>query len=149
MSVRYFALVLGIIFLLIGILGFIPGLTVMPETHQHDLAVEGPGHGYLLGLFHVNVLHNLIHLLFGVWGIIAYRTFDASRIYSRSVAVIYGVLTIMGLIPGLNTVFGLVPIHGHDVWLHLMIAAAAAYFGFAAAPVTTPTLATPPTDVNP
>ena len=66
------------------------------------------------------------------------RTFDASRVYARSVAVIYGLLAIMGLIPGLNTVFGLVPIHGHDVWLHLLIAAPAAYFGWAAAPVTSP-----------
>ena len=106
MSVRYFALILGIIFLLVGVLGFVPGLTTMPQTHEHDLAVGGPGHGYLLGLFHVNLLHNLVHLLFGVWGIIAYRTFDASRVYARSVTIIYAVLAIMGVIPGLNTVFG-------------------------------------------
>ena len=36
----------------------------------------------------------------------------------------------MGLIPGLNTVFGLIPLHGHDVWLHLILAAAAGYFGW-------------------
>ena len=50
--------------------------------------------------------------------------------YARSLAVLYGVLGIMGLIPGLNTLFGLVPLHGHDVWLHLGTAAVAAYFGF-------------------
>ena len=148
MSVRYFALILGIIFLLVGVLGFVPGMTTMPETHEHDLAVEGPGHGYLLGLFHVNLLHNLVHLLFGVWGIIAYRTFDASRVYARSVTIIYAVLAIMGVIPGLNTMFGLVPLHGHDVWLHLLIAAAAAYFGWAPAPATHST-ATHATDVAP
>ena len=134
MGTRHFALILGICFLLVGIAGFIPGLTTEPAAH--DLAVTGPGHGYLLGLFHVNVLHNIVHLLFGVWGVFAYATFDASRLYARSVAIIYGVLAVMGLIPGLNTMFGLVPIHGHDVWLHAVIAIAAAYFGWATAPAT-------------
>ena len=148
MSVRYFALILGIMFLLIGVLAFVPGLTTTPPAaaadavdagagaaHQHDLVVTGPGHGYLLGLFHVNLLHNLVHLAFGLWGVLAYRSLGGSITYARSVAVIYGLLAIMGLIPGLNTMFGLVPIHGHDVWLHLVIAGAAAYFGWAHAPV--------------
>ena len=52
----------------------------------------------------------------------------------RAVAVIYALLAVMGLIPGLNTTFGLVPIYGHDVWLHALLAIVAAYFGFAAAP---------------
>jgi hypothetical protein len=47
-----------------------------------------------------------------------------------SLAVIFGVLTVMGLIPGLNTVFGLIPLFGHDIWLHALTAIAAAYFGF-------------------
>jgi hypothetical protein len=147
MSVRYFALVLGIIFLLVGVLGFVPGLTV--ERESHDLTVGGPGHGYLLGLFHVNLLHNLVHVAFGVWGILAYGSFAASRLYARAVAIIYAVLGVMGLIPGLGTVFGLIPIHGHDVWLHLVIAAAAAYFGWATAPVTTTPTVTEATDVRP
>jgi hypothetical protein len=135
MATRYFALVLGIAFLLVGIMGFIPALLMQPAgMHEHDLTVTGPGHGYLLGLFHVNVLHNIVHLLFGVWGIFAYASFDASRIYARVVAISYALLTIMGLIPALNTVFGLVPIHGHDVWLHAVIALAAAYFGWATVP---------------
>jgi hypothetical protein len=52
------------------------------------------------------------------------------KFYAQSLAVLYGALGVMGLIPGLNTVFGLVPLHGHDVWLHLGTAAAAAYFGW-------------------
>jgi hypothetical protein len=139
MATRYFALVLGIAFLLVGIMGFIPALLMHPAGHQHDLVVTGPGEGYLLGLFHVNLLHNLVHLLFGVWGIFAYASLDASRIYSRVVAISYGLLTILGLIPPpFNTVFGLVPIHGHDVWLHAVIALAAAYFGWARVDVTAP-----------
>jgi hypothetical protein len=135
MTLRYFALILGIAFLLVGVLGFIPGMTHM-HADAPNLAVEGPGHGYLLGLFHVNVLHNIVHLVFGVWGVAAYTSFSASRVYARSVAVIYGILAVMGLIPGLNTTFGLIPIHGHDVWLHALIALAAAYFGFTFAVAT-------------
>ncbi len=129
MRTRYFALVYGILFALVGIAGFIPGLVTPPEAGV-DLAVDA-GHGRLLGLFPVNALHNVVHLFFGVWGIAAYRSFPAARVYARSVAVIYAVLAIMGLIPVLNTTFGLIPLYGHDIWLHLLLAAVAAYFGFA------------------
>ena len=71
-----------------------------------------------------------MHLVFGIWGIVAYRSFGAARLYARSVAVIYAVLVVMGLIPVLNTTFGLIPIYGHDVWLHALLALVAAYFGF-------------------
>jgi hypothetical protein len=141
-NIRYFAMIFGIIFLLVGIAGFIPPL-VQPGMGDYHLTVDGPGQGYLFGLFHVNLLHNLIHLVFGLWGIIAAVSTDASRVYSRSVAVIYGILVIMGLIPVLNTVFGLVPIHGNDVWLHAIIAIVAAYFGWAT--VSTPVVTTGPT----
>ena len=50
--------------------------------------------------------------------------------YARTVAVIYGVLTVLGLIPATSTTFGLVPIYGNDVWLHAGLAIVAAYFGF-------------------
>ena len=133
MATRYFALILGIIFLLVGVAAFIPGL-VQPGTGEYELVVTGPGTGYLFGLFHVNVLHNLVHLGFGVWGVIAFGSFMASRAYAKSVAVVYGILVIMGLVPLLSTTFGLIPIHGHDVWLHLVIALAAGYFGWAVEP---------------
>ena len=54
---------------------------------------------------------------------------------SRSAtATFHAVLAVMGLVPGLDTTFGLVPIYGHDVWLHALLAGVAAYFGFVAAP---------------
>ena len=137
MSVRKFSMIMGVAFLLIGILGFVPPLLVQREHGTHDLTVRA-FEGYLLGLFHVNILHTLVHVLFGVMGIAMSRSYDAARLYARIVAVAYGLLAIMGLIPALNTVFGLIPIHGHDVWLHALIAAAAAYFGFAAPADTAP-----------
>jgi hypothetical protein len=152
MQTRYFALVLGIIFLLIGVMGFIPALVQSDVDHASHAAgatgqVDGlpgqPGdgvgegatmeHGRLLGLFPVNAVHNLAHIAFGIWGVIAYRRWDLARFYARGVAILYGVLAIMGVIPGLNTMFGLMQIHGNDVWLHALIAVAAAYFGFAPA----------------
>jgi len=135
MLVRRFAMVMGVVFLLVGILGFVPPLLTHPaDAHaMHGEALRVTAfEGYLLGLFHVNVLHSLVHVLFGIMGIAMARTFDSARLYARIVAVGYGLLVVMGLVPALDTVFGLIPIHGNDVWLHALIAAVAAYFGFAA-----------------
>jgi hypothetical protein len=88
-------------------------------------------HGYLLGLFPVNALHNLFHVAWGIFGIAAYRGLTGARVFARATAIVYGLLTVMGLIPGLNTLFGLLPLYGHDVWLHAVLALVAAYFGFA------------------
>jgi hypothetical protein len=130
MSVRTFAIVFGVIYLAVGILGFVPALRSMP-AEAPDLTVTA-GYGYLLGLFPINVLHNLVHILIGIWGIVAYRTFPSARVYARGLAIIYGVLTVFGLIPGLNTLFGLTPLFGHDIWLHAATAIIAAYFGWKA-----------------
>lgn len=129
MNVRRFALIYGIVFLLVGIAGFIPGLTA---EHSHPDVEVTAGLGLLMGLFPVNVLHNLFHAVFGVWGLVASRGFGAARLYARAVGVIYAVLAVMGLIPALRlyTTFGLVPLYGHDVWLHVALAAIALYFGF-------------------
>jgi hypothetical protein len=129
MSSRTFARAFGIVFLLIGIAGFIPGITA-PHSHP-DVKVDA-FLGLELGLFPVNVLHNLVHIAFGVWGFAAGGSVAASQIYFRSVTVIYVVLAIMGLITAANlhTTFGLIPLYGNDVWLHALIAAVAAYFGF-------------------
>jgi hypothetical protein len=78
----------------------------------------------------VNILHNIVHLLFGVWGLLAYKSLSASKNYAKIVAVSYGLLIVLGLIPATNTLFGLVPIFGNDVWLHIILAVPAAYFGF-------------------
>lgn len=133
MSVRFFALVLGIIYVIIGIAGFIPAFLVHPPAAAPELAVNA-AHGYLFGLFPVNILHTLVHLAIGVWGVVAYKSFAASRVFSRSVAIIFGILTVLGLFPVLNTFFGLIPLHSHDIWLHALTAGVAAYFGWAAAP---------------
>ncbi len=131
METRYFALVAGIAYILIGLLGFLPATTAQPPAGAPDLAVN-TGYGYLMGLFPVNILHNLVHLAVGAWGLVAYRSYSNARGFAKGLAVFYGVLTVMGLIPLLNTTFGLIPIFGHDIWLHALTAVVAAYFGFKA-----------------
>jgi hypothetical protein len=126
--IETFARIFGIVFLIVGIGGFIPGLT---PPHDHPGLTVEAGSGMELGLFPVNVLHNLVHIAFGIWGIAAASSVGASRTYARVVAIAYALLTVMGLIPASNTTFGLVPIYGHDIWLHALLAAVAAYFGFA------------------
>lgn len=129
MDVRRFALIAGAIYLVVGIAGFVPALLQAPDPNAPPLAVDTL-HGRLLGLFPVNILHTLVHLAIGVWGLIAAKGLRASVNYARGLAVIYGVLAIMGLIPVLHTMFGLVPLHSHDIWLHAGTALIAAYFGF-------------------
>jgi hypothetical protein len=75
--IRGFALVFAIVYLVVGILGFVPAL-VQPADHAPDLAVQAY-HGRLLGLFPVNLLHNGVHLLIGIWGIAASRALPAAR----------------------------------------------------------------------
>ena len=128
MSTKTFALLFGVVFLLVGVAGFIPGL-VQPLHPEHP-PVQFNG-GQLLGLFPVNLLHNAVHVLFGLWGLLASRSLGGSVMYARGVAIIYAVLTVAGMLaPPLSNFFELVPLYGNDIWLHGLIAVVAAYFGW-------------------
>jgi hypothetical protein len=127
MNTRTFALIFGIVFLLAGIAGFIPALLQPP---QGGAIAPGVHHQLLLGMFPVNPAHNAVHILFGLWGLAAWRSAGGAVMYARGVAIIYLVLTVCGLIPRLDDLFGLVPLYGNDVWLHLALAIVAAYFGW-------------------
>jgi hypothetical protein len=129
-TARHWALVSGIVFVLIGILGFVPSLTPLPFGPP-PINV-GQGYGFLFGIFPVNVLHNLVHVLVGLAGLAAYWGVVGPRGYARGLAVFYGLLTIMGLIPPLSTFFGLIPIFGADIALHFLTALVSAYFGWGA-----------------
>lgn len=129
MGTRYFALVAGIVYALVGVMGL---LNIGETAYTGDPLAFTTGQGNLLGLFPVNLLHDIVHLGIGVAGIAAYRSYTGSRGYARGLAIVYALLAIMGLIPLTRTTFGLIPIHSHDIWLHAVTAAVAAYFGFAA-----------------
>lgn len=128
MSTKRFAMIAGIVYLLVGIAGFFPALLTAPDpTHSVTLKTL---HGNLLGLFPVNIAHTLVHLAIGAWGVVAARGEGAAITYARSIAILFAVLAILGLFPRLDTLFGLLPLHSHDVWLHAGTAAVAAYFGW-------------------
>ncbi len=126
MSTKTAALLFGIVFAVVGFLGFVPA---PPPPDAPPLAVEH-GHGLALGMFPVNTVHNIVHLLFALLGIAAWAG-GWARGYFQLLAVSYAVLAVMGLIPGTQTTFGLIPLWGNDVWLHAAIAGVSAYFGFA------------------
>lgn len=120
--VQRVAQVFGWIFVVIAVVGF-----VVTGTSMDPDPATAPR---LLGLFPVNVLHNLVHLGFGAWGIVAARSFPAARTYARVAGGIYLVLAVLGFI--IPTTFGLIPIGGHDIWLHALIGAALVGAGFMA-----------------
>ena len=131
MSTRTFALVFGIVFLLAGASGFVPGM-LHPVPAGAPPLTAATGYGLVMGLLPVNLLHNLVHVLFGILGVVAFAGFFAPRVYAQLVAIAYGLLVVLGLLPATYTLFGLVPIYGNDVWLHLVLGLVAAYFGFMA-----------------
>lgn len=118
-AIQKTALVVGIVFLLVGVAGFIPGLT---HSTEH-LQAAGPESGaLLLGLFQVSVLHNIVHLAFGVAGLLVALRPSASRIYLIWGGVIYLALWVYGLFAVGNDAMNFVPVNEADNWLHLVLA---------------------------
>lgn len=131
MTLQGFAKTFGWIYIGAGLLGFFPGIVQAPPPGAPELAAS-VAYGYLIGLFPINLLHNLVHLGIGGWGLASAGSWTSARTFARGLAWFYGALAIMGLIPVLNTMFGLVPIFGHDIWLHALTAVVAAYYGYGA-----------------
>jgi hypothetical protein len=119
--VQLAALVVGAVFLLVGILGFIPGVTA--NIGQLSFAGHGSG-ALLLGLFAVSVLHNIVHAGFGVAGLVLARTAAGSRNFLIYGGIIYAVLWIYGLVIDQDSMANFVPINTADNWLHLLLAVA-------------------------
>ena len=116
--VQLAALVVGLVFLLVGILGFIPGVT----TNYDQLTFAGhESEAALLGIFNVSILHNIVHLLFGVAGLLAARTFSAARAYLIGGGIIYLVLFLYGLLIDHNSAANFVPVNTADNYLHLVL----------------------------
>jgi Domain of unknown function (DUF4383) len=119
-AVQKAALAVGVVFLLVGILGFIPGITT-----NYDM-LEGAGHhsgAQLLGIFNVSVLHNIVHLLFGVAGLLLARTINTARSYLIGGGVIYLVLWLYGLVIDRESQANFIPVNNADNWLHFVLGA--------------------------
>ena len=114
--VQLAAMVVGAVFLLVGILGFIPGIT----TNYDQLGFAGHrSEALLLGIFQVSILHNLVHLLFGIAGLALARTFAGARNYLIYGGAVYAVLWIYGLLVPHDGPANFVPVNTADDWLHL------------------------------
>lgn len=120
--VRRVAMVFGVVFLLVGILGLVaPGGMKMGAD---------PAPATLLGMFPVNLPHNVVHILFGIWGLVAARSFAGARQYAQFGGAFYLLLAICGFF--IPTVFGLIPIGGNAIWLHGAIGIVLAAVGYTA-----------------
>ncbi|MFI5894983.1 DUF4383 domain-containing protein [Actinoplanes sp. NPDC051513] len=114
--VRTAALVVSIVFLLVGVLGFIPGVT----TNYDSMTFAGHhSDAQLLGVFQVSVLHNIVHLLFGLAGLAIARTVSGARTYLIGGGAVYLILWLYGLVVGQASAANFVPLNSADDWLHL------------------------------
>ena len=112
------ALAVGAVFLAVGVLGFIPGVT----SNYSDMQFAGPeSDAALLGIFQVSILHNIVHLLFGVAGILMARSFSGARNYLVIGGAVYLVLFLYGLLIGQNSTANFVPLNLADDILHLVL----------------------------
>lgn len=124
--VQVSAALVGATFLLVGIAGFVPGIT----THYGDMTfAEHQSGAELLGIFGVSVLHNLVHLAFGVAGLALSRTFQGARNFLIVGGIIYLVLWIYGLVIDLSSSANFVPVDKADNWLHFALGAAMLVLG--------------------
>ena len=123
-TVQLLATLVSVTFVLAGIIGFIPGLT----TNLYDgLEFAGEdGNAEILGLFDTSVLHNLVHLLFGLVGLALARTYSGARTFLIGGGAIYIGLWLLGLFGGLEWI----PANDADDWLHFVLGVAMIGLGF-------------------
>jgi len=106
----------GVVFLLAGVLGFVPGIT----THYSDLSFAGRGSAAtLLGVFQVSVLHNIVQLLYGVAALGLAKTAEGARTFLVGGGAVYLVLWVVGLVGALAWL----PANAADNWLHFAFGA--------------------------
>lgn len=115
--VKAAAVLFGIVFLAVGILGFVPAVT------SNDM---------LLGIFHVNTAHNFVHLASGVVFLLCGMTCaGASRTFFRIFGLVYALVAVLGFLKGDGLLLGLISNNTADTWLHVVLAAAMLFLGFA------------------
>jgi len=113
------AILFGIVFLLIGILGFVPAVTT--------------SNGMLLGIFHVNTAHNLVHLASGVVFLLCgIAGASASRTFFRIFGIVYALVALLGFYYGDQPLLGLISNNTADTWLHVVLAVVMLFLGFGA-----------------
>ena len=126
-TIQKLATLFGIVFILVAIVGFItPGGMYMQPS---DPAMAPKA----IGMFPVNLLHNIVHLLVGIWGLAAARSWSGSKSFFVWGGVIYAVLTVLAFVSPSG--FGMVPLAGADIGLHCLLAIVMLGIGLTAKPV--------------
>lgn len=116
MTLKRIAVIFGIVFVAVGLLGFVPALN--PD-------------GKLLGLFAVNAAHNVVHLATGIVAlIVGFASDKASRVFFQVFGVVYALVAVLGFVNGDQPLLGIVSSNQADTWLHVAIALIALYLGF-------------------
>ena len=116
--IHAFAATVGLVFLLVGVAGFIPGLT----SNSDELKFAGPESGAeLFGVFETSVLHNVVHLLFGV-GLLAAARASWSRLYLIGGGIAYLGVALYGLLVDHDSDANFLPINDADTALHVVLA---------------------------
>jgi len=115
---RMAAKVVAAVFLLVGVLGFVPGIT----TDYDGMTFAGhESTAMLLGIFHVSILHNIVHLLFGIVGFLLARTASGATAFLIGGGAVYLVLWLYGLLIDHDSAANFVPLNTADNWLHLFL----------------------------
>lgn len=115
MNIQALAKGFGLVMLLVGLLGFVPGIT---------------NDGLLLGIFEVNAMHNIVHLLTGIVGLVAAGSYAHARLFFQVFGVVYLLVTVLGFLTGAALAIGLIPVNMADNVLHVAITLLALYAGF-------------------
>ncbi|MGF1665762.1 MAG: DUF4383 domain-containing protein [Acidimicrobiia bacterium] len=127
-AVQKAAIATAAVFVVLGVLGFIPGVT----TNYDRLDWFGPeSEALLLGVFQVSILHNLVHLGFGLLGVAAARAIGSSRVYLIGGGALYAVLWLYGFVVDKDSEANFVPLNAADDWLHLFPAVVMVGLGLA------------------
>ena len=123
--VKTAAILFGIVFLLVGICGFFPSITT---------PMPGGDGGMLLGIFHVNLAHNIVHLASGaVFLLCGMAGAGASRMFFQIFGIVYLVVAVLGFMNGDKPILGMIANNMNDVWLHVALAAVMLFLGFGTA----------------
>jgi Domain of unknown function (DUF4383) len=108
----------GIVFLAVGILGFVPGIT------KDDM---------LLGIFMVNKVHSIVHIASGAVFLFASMAgAGAASLWFKIFGLVYAVVAVLGFMNPNGMLLGMISNNPADTWLHVVLAAAMLLIGFAA-----------------
>lgn len=118
--VQVVALAFGVVYVAVGVLGFVPFLGGSYTQQDNNL----------LGLVPINLLHNIVHLVIGVAGLAAASTIARARAYTQAFGIVLIGIGLFGIL--VSNPLNLLPIGGFDIAIHLLTGGVLAYFGFAA-----------------